>query len=203
GKSTFIKILIGLLDPSEGRILINDMELSKDDRLNLFATSFQTSKLFAGSVRDNIPSDKINLNFLKEYISEYNLGFNIDEFLEKKIGDQFYDNAYKPSGGMEQAIISLRLFLSENPFLVFDEPTSALDIDKELKFYERLKKTSDRGYLIVSHRLSLSNAVDKIIVINNRTIEAFGDYDQLIEKSSYFKELNEEFKKIFNGEDYV
>ncbi|MDO5027942.1 MAG: ATP-binding cassette domain-containing protein [Bacillota bacterium] len=208
GKSTFIKLLIGLFEPTKGQILINGKNLRGDQRLKYFASSFQGSRLFPASLRDNLlymdPKD-LNEPRIEEFLSANGIvnkdrgrGLSLDD----KIGREFFPKAFTPSGGQEQLLVILRTLLSPRPMYVFDEPTSALDIEKELSFYKSLTAIKDRGYIIISHRLSVSNIVDKVIVIGSKTVEALGDSKTLKDKSPYYRKVLEISEELLGGGTY-
>ncbi|OFI48217.1 hypothetical protein BG261_08005 [Floricoccus tropicus] len=207
GKTTLIKLLIGLFDPSEGQILINNKPSTADQRLEYFSSVFQNSLLFAGSIGDNLffnedslASDKVE--YARSYFAENTLkkdGQLID--LTTNIGQDFYDDAFKPSGGQEQLLLILRALVQDAGMLVLDEPTSALDPSKEIEFYERIEKESkERGFIVISHRLAVSNIVDKVIVIKNHKIEDIGCHDELIKRSDYYRHLRDLASSMYESE---
>lgn len=205
GKTTFIKLLIGLLEPTSGQILFDGKNISADDRINYFSSTFQTSKLLPGSVADNLffnNKQNRDIEFIKSYIHKNKIE-NKSKFrdldLEDHIGNEFFDDAFIPSGGQEQLMVTLRALLSNKRMLIFDEPTSNLDIDKEIKFYNILSEFEDRGYIIISHRISITNVVDRIIVIRDKKVENSGTYHYLKENSPYFKHLLDISEELMKG----
>ena len=80
----------------------------------------------------------------------------------------------------------LRALVKSGTMLILDEPTSALDAKKEMDFYNRLSlEEKTKGFIIISHRLAVSNIVDKIYILNNGKILDSGSHFELIERSEY------------------
>lgn len=204
GKSTLIKLIAGLYSPSKGNILINGKNLTENERLQFFSCVFQNSKFFAGTMCENLFATKTPSKKETEFVKMYLNKFNMDNVngnklsLDTKFGREFFQDAFVPSRGQEQIFTVLRALIKQDRMLILDEPTSFLDILNEAKFYNTLDiEKNSRGYLIISHRLAITNIVEKIYILNNGQIECFGTHTQLLEKSCVYRNLIETTQKMF------
>ena len=194
GKTTFIKLLIGLYEPESGEITINGRATYKEERQQIFSSVFQNSHLFNGTLEDNYGNDiDENNEVFDTFINNFNLP--IDK--ETKFGISFYKDAFVPSGGNEKLLVILRALIQKSAMVVLDEPTSSLDPLNEIKVLKIINNIlKDRGYVMISHRLGVSDLIEKIVIINNHTIEAVGTHEELIEKSSFYKNIVEITKQL-------
>ena len=169
GKSTLLKLLLGLVEPDEGEIFIDcDEKISVSPKTRLcFSYVPQENMILSGTIRDNIAfyrevsDDKINevakLSCVDEFAIELPLGLDT----ELKEGGSGL------SGGQIQRIAIARALVSDAPFLLFDEATSALDEETEKKVLHNLRSFTDKGCIIVSHKPAAIDICDKIIRIEN------------------------------------
>ncbi len=187
GKTTFIKLLIGLYEPESGEITINGRPSSKEERQQIFSSVFQNSHLFNGTLEDNYGNDiDENNEVFDTFINDFNLPIDKDT----KFGISFYKDAFVPSGGNEKLLVILRALIQKSAMVVLDEPTSSLDPLNEIKVLKIINNIlKDRGYVMISHRLGVSDLIEKIVIVNNHTIEAVGTHEELIEKSSFYKNI--------------
>jgi len=188
GKTTFIKLLCRLYEPTEGEILIDGRDIREYDYreyMEQFAPVFQDFRLFAISIRENIVFDKAyNAKDLDKMISAVGLD-DLMECLEKKADTQimkiFDESGIEPSGGEQQKIAIARALFKDSPVVILDEPTSALDPLAEYEIYKNFSTlVGNRTAFYISHRLSSCRFCDHIAVFDRGTIREYGDHDTLI-----------------------
>jgi ABC-type multidrug transport system fused ATPase/permease subunit len=149
--------------------------------------------LFDLSIRDNISYGKKDASE-EEIITAAKLA-SADQFIldfpngyDTMIGEK----GYSLSGGQKQRISIARAFLKNAPILLLDEATSSLDSESEYAVQKAISTLmKDRTTLVIAHRLSTIENADKIIVLNNGTIEETGSHKQLIQNSGLYKRLYE------------
>ena len=197
GKSTLIKVIMGIYNQTSGKILIKE-------RLVYFSAVFQNSHFFAGTLKENLFGFENVKNYEEKYVEEYLESCKLDNVngklidLNTRFGKEFFDDVFEPSGGQLQMLTILRALVKSGTMLILDEPTSALDAKKEMDFYKRLSlEEKTKGFIIISHRLAISNIVDKIYILNNGKILDSGSHFELIERSQYYRYLKELTKSMF------
>ena len=187
GKSTLLDILSNLIDPMEGKILINGINLK-----NIKAETFQKKLgymnqepiIFHDTVRNNISffdksaqEDKL-VNSLKQSCS-YEFVFNLDDKLDHSIGER----GQTISGGQKQRLGLTRIFLQNPEIILLDEATNALDFKTEKIIYDNIKKISKNKLIIIAaHRLSALIEFDEIIVLGNGKVKEVGNHNDLMQK---------------------
>lgn len=195
GKSTFVDILMGLLQPEQGQVWLDGVRLTEDNLLSLRKSiSYvpQDPFLFNGSIRDNLLL--MDPNATEEQIWE-SLEFaasaefvsRLPEGLDTLIGDR----GVRLSGGERQRLVLARAILRKPTILILDEATSALDRENEAKIQEALERLQGRlTMIVIAHRLSTIRKADQVIVIDQGRVIQKGDYDQLAgERGGLFSNL--------------
>ena len=185
GKSTLEKLILGLHEPNSGSILVDNTDIHQIDPAELrhnIGYVPQTVSLFFGTLKDNITlsawhaKDEQILSAcersqLFDLINSHPDGFDL------QVGEQ----GRLLSGGQRQAVGIARALINDPPILVLDEPTSALDHNSEAKIIANLKQHSqDKTLLVITHRTSLLELVDRIIVLDNGKIIADGPKAKVI-----------------------
>ena len=196
GKTSTLNLIPRFYDPLNGEILIDGMS-TKDVTLYSLRSSValvsQEPILFDLSIRDNISYGKKDASE-EEIIAAAKLA-SADQFIldfpngyDTMIGEK----GYSLSGGQKQRISIARAFLKNAPILLLDEATSSLDSESEYAVQKAISTLmKDRTTLVIAHRLSTIENADKIIVLNNGTIEETGSHEQLIQNSGLYKRLYE------------
>ncbi len=187
GKSTLIRLLIGLYQPTEGAVKFGGIDIRQmagTDLRTRVGFAPQDTVLFYGSVRDNIVlgdpfvSDQRMLRAAS--IS------SVTDFIRTKpegFGTQVGEQGKALSGGQRQAIGLARALVRDPEVLILDEPTSNMDTSSELTVQTRLMKhMRNKTLILVTHRMSMLKLVDRLIVMDGGRIVADGPKDLVIEK---------------------
>lgn len=199
GKTTLILLLMGLLEPTEGRILINghdSKEFNKEDYYNLFSPVFQDINIFPESIYSNVSG---SLKYDKERADKaiYESGLSgIVNSLEEK-GDTFLiktsrEKAIDLSGGQSQRMLLARALYKSGKINILDEPTAALDPIAENRIYEEYNSMSkNKTSIFISHRLASTRFCDRIILLEYGKVIEEGTHEELMKKNSRYKEMFE------------
>ena len=194
GKSTLLNMILKLYEPTEGEISISGNKYSKVDHAwvrDHIALVFQDNELFSSTVRENVAygapkaSDEQIWKALKQANAD---GFirKFPEGLDAKIGER----GVKLSGGQKQRIQIARAILHDKPILILDEATSSLDSKSEKLVQDALEKLcKNRLVIIIAHRFSTIQNVDRIIVLDNGTIADSGNPRELASRKGVYSEL--------------
>lgn len=198
GKTTLIKLILRLYDPSQGTILLDEIPASAINLKlyrNLFSCLFQDNNVYACKISENICMDSlINDETLLEYVSKISgiegkirgLKNGYDSFLTR----EFNDDGVILSGGEKQKLAIARSIYKNAECYILDEPTSALDPEAEADFNKKIMSaTQGKMLIIISHRLTTTRFVDKVIVMNNGMIEEFGSHEELMKKGGIYYDL--------------
>lgn len=194
GKSTIINLILKFYEPKSGEILLGGQSyknLSHQEIRQNIALVFQENELFSTSVRENVAYG--NLKATDGEIVASLKKANAWEFVEKLPGQldaQVGERGVKLSGGQKQRIQIARAILKDSPILILDEATSSLDAKSEKEVHEALDiLIKDRLVIIIAHRFSTIQNVDKILVINEGKIVESGNPQTLAKKPGIYSEL--------------
>ena len=199
GKTTLIKLICGFLDPTEGKVLLNNKDiktLNRRDYYRFFSAVFQDFSVLDVTIAENIAQtdENINTERMKRCIDQAGLTEKIDGLpkgVETHIGKVFEDGI-NLSGGELQRLMLARALYKNAPIIVLDEPTSALDPIAESEIYNRYSELTDgRMAVFISHRLASTRFCDRIILIAEGSIEEEGTRDELIARNGHYAELFE------------
>ena len=198
GKSTFIKLLCRLYDPTEGEILLNGINIKKfnyDEYMQLFSMVFQDFRLFAFSLGQNIAT---NMNYDSEKVKAcmkdagiYERFLSMPEGLDTCLYKDFSETGVEISGGEAQKIALARALYKDTPLIVLDEPTAALDPIAEAEVYSSLNDmVGSKTAIFISHRLSSCQFCDEITVFDEGRIVQKGTHKNLLaDRSGKYYEL--------------
>lgn len=187
GKTTFIKLLCRLYDPTEGYITLNGIDIKEydyDEYLSIFSVVFQDFNLFAFPVRENVAADR-NAEDHKVWrsLSLSGIGDRVKE-MPQNIETNLYkydEDGVEISGGEAQKIAIARALYKDAPFVILDEPTSALDPISEFEIYSKFNElVEDKTSIFISHRMSSCRFCDDIIVFDSGKIIQRGNHDTLM-----------------------
>lgn len=194
GKTSLLRLISRLYDYQKGKIEIDGKNIKNISTKSLFeniSIVFQDVNLFNNTIMENIRIGRLNATD-EEVIQAAKLA-NCEEFIEKlpnKFNEMIGENGAKLSGGERQRISIARAFLKNANIILLDEISASLDIDNESKIQDSLNKLiEDKTVVIISHRLKSIENVNKIVVIDKGVVESEGSHQELLEKSSVYKNL--------------
>ena len=187
GKSTLSKLILDLYSPTSGSVLVDGSDVRQIDPVDLRRSIGyvpQEPFLFLGTVKDNIT---IGDNFASdEDILEASKIAGLDKFLGKhEAGFDMMvgERGYGLSGGERQSITLARAIISRPNFLILDEPTNSMDLQSEKAFIDNMKNViEDKSVIIMTHKMSILDLVDRVIVMHDGKILADGPKDSVLNK---------------------
>ena len=188
GKTTFVKLLCRLYDPTEGEILLNGIDIKKydyEEYMSLFAFVFQDFKLFSFTLGQNIAANKnYDRNRVEECIKKvsfYDRYLAMEEGLDTYLYQDISEKGLEISGGEAQKIALARTLYKGTPMIVLDEPTAALDPFAEARVYEDFSlMVEHKTAIYISHRLSSCRFCDEITVFDSGRIVQKGTHTELV-----------------------
>ena len=191
GKTTFIKLLCRLYDPTEGVILLNGVDIRKynyDEYMSIFSVVFQDFRLFAFSLGQNVAAGAgYNPTQAASCLKEAGFGEWLSKMpkgLETSLYQDFDKQGVEISGGEAQKIALARALYKNAPFIVLDEPTAALDPVSEYEVYRKFNEISGgKTAIYISHRLASCRFCDEILVFNEGVIVQHGTHEALLAES--------------------
>ncbi|HVI03805.1 MAG TPA: ABC transporter ATP-binding protein, partial [Enhygromyxa sp.] len=207
GKTTFIKLLSGLYEPTEGRILLDGRDLRSYPREQLRArlsVVFQDYNQYQLSARENVGfgsaahlDDHARVDAAIEHGGASELVAALPHGVRTQLG-RWFQGGVDLSGGQWQRIALARAFMRrESDILVLDEPTAALDIDAEGEVFERVRKLAERRTLIlISHRFANVRMADRIVVLERSGVIEDGTHAQLLARDGVYAAM---FRKQARG----
>jgi ATP-binding cassette subfamily B protein len=194
GKSTIANLILKFYEPTSGEVSLNKKDYTKLDhnfvRQNI-ALVFQENELFSSTIRENVAYGKSNATD-KEIKQALKLANALDfvNKLPKGIESEIGERGVRLSGGQRQRIQIARAILKDAPILILDEATSSLDAKSENEVQEGLKNLmKNRLTIIIAHRFSTIQNVDKIIVIDDGRIVDMGNPKELANKPGIYSDL--------------
>lgn len=189
GKTTLVKLLCGLLDPTQGSVLLNGTdvrELNRKAYYDLFSAVFQEFSVLDVTIAEEIAQTAVDIDYDKiaNCIKKAGLTSTIEKLpkgLQTHIGRDVYLDGVLLSGGQMQRLMLARALYKDGPILLLDEPTAALDPIAENDIY---MKYSEMAYgktsLFISHRLASTRFCDRIILIADGGIKEEGTHESLL-----------------------
>lgn len=199
GKTTFVKLLCRLYEPTQGHIYLNGIDIATydvNDYWKLLAPVFQEEESFAFPIAQNVSmqtGEMQNRSKIEECLKDADLAdkiselpLGIDTFLYKNLHDAGIDL----SGGQKQKLMLARALYKEAPVVILDEPTAALDAIAESKSYENFNHMAGgRTTIYISHRLSSTKFCDRIAMFEGGRLIEYGTHEELMQKGEKYAQL--------------
>ena len=193
GKSTIVRLLLRLYDPTNGQIRINGRDIRSLDPEELhqyFGIVLQKDILFADTIEENIDFGR---RFSKEQIEEAAARAQAKEFIQQlpqQLAYELHAKGSNLSGGQKQRVLLSRALAGEPQILVLDDSASALDYQTDAKLRQVLKQQfADTTSILIAQRISSIQHADKILVLENGRMSGFGDHATLLATNTIYQEI--------------
>ena len=198
GKTTLVKLLCGFLDPTQGTVRLNGVDIRKLNRrayYKLFSAVFQEFSLLEATVAENVAQQVAGIDEEKVWQCLQNAGLSdavraLPQGLKTHLGRSIYDDGTELSGGQTQRLMLSRALYRDGAVLVLDEPTAALDPITESEIYLKYSEmTQGKTSLFISHRLASTRFCDRIILLENGSIAEEGSHEALLQRGGSYAKL--------------
>lgn len=207
GKTTLVKIICGLIDPTEGQVLydgIDIKEYNREEVYKLFGAVFQQfsilpvtiAEIVAEDIAENVDADRLEKCLEQSGLSEKIR--SLKEGANSKYDRTMWDDGIDLSGGEKQKLLLARALYKNAPIVILDEPTAALDPISERNMYEIYDEAmKSKSTIFISHRLASTRFCDQIILLENGTIIEKGTHNELLSNKGKYYELFETQAKYY------
>ena len=199
GKSTLVKLLARLYDPTEGRILLDGVDLKQYDLFDLrknmgiiFQDFLKYQMTFAHNIAVGNIIEKDNRDLIKiaakKSLADL-LAKRLPNHYDQMLGKRFADGV-ELSGGEWQKVALARAYMKAAPLMILDEPTAALDARAEFEVFERFSElTKGKSAVLISHRFSTVRMADRILVLDQGELIEIGSHEELLHNGGRYAEL--------------
>lgn len=204
GKTTLIKLLCRLYEPTEGYITLNGIDIRKysyKEYTKVFSVVFQDFNIFSLPLGENVASGSdVDETRVWKVLQEVALKDRVEQ-MEQGIHSRLYNNngaGIDISGGEAQRLAIARALYKDAPFVILDEPTAALDPIAEAEIYENFNRmVADKTAIFISHRMSSCKFCDQIVVLDAGKIVESGTHESLLNQQGIYAELYETQAKYY------
>jgi len=211
GKTSLIKLMARLYDPTQGRITLDGQDIRDFDPVayrQLFSVIFQDYSRYATTVSENIRFGDIRQPENTPRVIEAAKRADADRFLSTLEQGydtpltRMFDDGRELSLGQWQRVALARAFFPTSEFIIMDEPTSAMDPRAEFELFENFREKIDgRAALIISHRLSTVRMADYTYVLDQGRIIEHGTHDTLVKAQGHYADLFERQGRYYREKD--
>lgn len=211
GKTTFIKLLLRLYDPTEGTILLNGTDVRKFKRMEyyeLFSPVFQNVEIFAFPMKENISmkkTEETDRELSRECAEKAGLKEKLDALqngVDTELLKIIHDDGIDLSGGEKQKLALARALYKNAPVIVLDEPTAALDALAEYNLYKSFDEIiGNKSAVYISHRLSSTRFCDSIAMFKAGELIEQGTHEELLAKGGAYAEMFEIQAQYYKNEN--
>lgn len=199
GKTTIVKLLLRLYDPTSGVIRVNGRDIRKYDLhayREMFAATFQDFSVMGMTIKENVlmgrrydNEDELVERSLKR-AGVYEKVQSLPKGIYTMMTKEFEEDGAVLSGGENQKLAVARTFAKESPVKIFDEPSSALDPIAEYELFKNImREGKDHTMLFISHRLSSVKSCDKVFMLENGRLIEEGSHRQLMELGGSYAQM--------------
>lgn len=197
GKTTFIKLLMRLYEPNQGKVFLNHIEADKyslSEFYQLFSVVFQDFRLLGLTIAENIAvHPNYEADRVRNSLEEIGLAYftdSLEEGVNTYLGTEYDENGVEVSGGQAQKIAMARAIYKDAPIMILDEPTAALDPVAEFEIYQKFSEiVKDKTAFYISHRLSSCRFCDEILVFDQGSIIQRGTHEELVKERGKYQDL--------------
>lgn len=197
GKTTIIKLLMRLYDPTGGRILLDGIDIRRYDLeqyRSRIGTVFQDYQVYAATVAENVVMDEVPpqadvVTALRQSGFSTRLA-HMERGVDTGLTREFDDSGTNLSGGESQKLAVARVFYKDCSLIILDEPSSALDPIAEYQLNVSMARASEqKSVIFISHRLSTTRHADRILMLENGSVIESGTHEALLEKNGKYAEM--------------
>lgn len=199
GKTTLTKLLMRLYEPTEGRILLNGVDIKMYDRstyYKIFAPVFQNVEVFAFPIWENVSMKEeadTDMDMVKTALERSGLDKKIESYekgMETQLLKIFDAEGIDLSGGERQRLAMARALYQNRNVIVLDEPTAALDALAEDRMYQEFNRMVEgKTSIFISHRLSSTRFCDQIVLFENGSVIETGTHEELMKKDGKYAQM--------------
>ena len=199
GKTTIIKLLLRLYDPTQGRILLNGTDIREYNLKayrEVFATTFQDFCIFGMTVKENVLMGRHYENeeeLVKKSLSRAGVLERVERLpqgIDTMMTKEFVEDGAVLSGGESQKIAVARTFAQDSPVKIFDEPSSALDPIAEYELFQNImREGSEHTMLFISHRMSSVRSCDKVLMLEQGRLIEEGTHRELLDRNGSYAKM--------------
>lgn len=211
GKTTLIKLLLGIVHPDNGSILINGLEMTPANReqiWNNISASFQEAPILSFSLQENITGssmDEINLLRFNDTLRRADLTNMVNQLPQKEqtiLGSDYSEDGIGLSGGERQKVLMARMLYKTANIALLDEPTAALDAKAESKVYETHRvATNNMTCIFVSHRLGSTAFCDRIFFLENSSTIHIDSFENLYNNCERFRMMYDSQRQYYKEDE--
>lgn len=213
GKTTMIKLLMRLYEPTEGEVYLNGVDIKKfkrEEYYKLFSPVFQDVQVMAFPIAENISMKSTSNTDIKrayDCAAEAGLKDKLDSLpkgIETELLKVVDDEGVDFSGGEKQKLALARALYKNAPIVVLDEPTSALDSIAEQHLYESFDKMiGDKSAVYISHRLASTKFCDRVAMFKESELIEYGTHDELMKRDGEYAKMFALQAQYYQQEDGV
>ena len=207
GKTTLVKLLCGLTEPAEGKVLYNGTDIreyNRDEYYRLFGAVFQDHSILPVTIEEIVAeqeSETIDHALAETCLKQAGLWEKIcslPQGVQSKFNKAFWDDGVNLSGGETQKLLLARALYRQAPVIVLDEPTAALDPVSENRLYETYDDVMrGKTTVFISHRLASTRFCHRIVLIDRGQIIEEGTHEELLARQGKYYELFETQAKYY------